>query len=68
MIKKSCKECPWVVSSRNNTSITNFAKKHNKTHNCHMVPPEKRGGLWDVKKECMCVGSRKQKYETEGRT
>ena len=55
MVKKQCKECPWKVKSQNNTSITTFAKKHNKQHNCHMVTKN----LWDVKEECMCVGSRK---------
>jgi hypothetical protein len=65
MIKKHCKECPWKVKSQNNTSITEFAKKHNKQHNCHMIDPSKRGSLWDVKEECMCAGSRKQMEEHE---
>jgi hypothetical protein len=60
MVKKQCKECPWKVKSQNNTSIMEFSKKHNKQHNCHMIDPSKRGGLWDVKEECMCAGSRKQ--------
>ena len=56
MVKKQCKECPWKVKSQNNTSITTFAKKHNKQHNCHMVTKN----LWDVKEKCVCVGSRNQ--------
>ena len=56
MVKKQCKECPWTVKSQNNTSITTFAKKHNKQHNCHMSSKD----IWNVKEECMCVGSRKQ--------
>lgn len=58
MTKKPCKECPWVVKSQNNTNFTNHAKKWNKTHNCHMIDPSKRGGLWDTKKECQCVGNK----------
>jgi hypothetical protein len=58
MVKKQCKECPWKVKSNNNTTITTFAKKHKKQHNCHMVSPK---NLWDVNEECMCAGSRKQK-------
>ena len=59
MIKKQCKECPWKVKSSNNTSITNFAKKHNKQHNCHMIDTSKRGSLWDVKDEKhQCVGNK----------
>jgi len=60
MSKKQCIECPWKVKSQNNTLLTTFAKKHNKQHNCHMIHPNKRGGLWDVKEECMCVGSRNE--------
>jgi hypothetical protein len=62
MIKKQCKECPWKVKSGNNTTITTFAKKHNKRHNCHMTSPK---SLWDVNDKCMCAGSRIEisKYE-----
>jgi len=55
---KPCKECPWVVKSQNNTTITNHAKKWNKTHNCHMIDPSKRGGLWDTNKERQCIGNK----------
>lgn len=56
-MREPCKECPWVVKSQNNTSITTHAKKHNKMHNCHMIAPSERGGLWDTKKGCECVGA-----------
>ncbi len=63
MVKKHCKECPWKVKSSNNTSITTFAKKHNKQHNCHIISKN----LWDVKNDCMCVGSREMSNETKDR-
>ena len=59
MVKKSCKECPWVVKNSHNKRMVDFAKKHKKQHNCHMLPSDKRGFLWNVKEECMCAGSRK---------
>jgi hypothetical protein len=55
-MKKPCKECPWVVKNKHNEMITNHSIKHNKPHNCHMISPEKRGGLWDVKEETKCIG------------
>ena len=58
MTKKTCKECPWVVRNRHNDTIVKHSKEHNKKHNCHMIPFEKSGGLWDMKKECQCVGNR----------
>ena len=35
------------------------SKKYDKANNCHMIPTEKRGSLWDVKEETKCAG-RKQ--------
>jgi len=55
-MKKSCKECPWVIKNKNNTNLTNHSKKHVKPHNCHMVDVSKRGGIWDNKKEYTCAG------------
>jgi len=64
MMKKPCKECPWVIKNRNNNSLTNHAKRLNKTHNCHMIDSDKRGELWDTKKDCQCVGN-KMFFESE---
>ena len=46
-MKKSCKECPWVVKNSHNETIVSFSKKQNKPHNCHM---SNNGGkkLWEV--------------------
>ncbi len=54
-MRKPCKECPWIVDSNNNKIIRKFSTKHNKEHNCHMLASD----LWDVKKECVCVGIKK---------
>jgi hypothetical protein len=59
MCKKTCKECPWVVRTKFNDMIIEHSKKYDKSNNCHMIPTEKRGGLWDVKEETKCTG-RKQ--------
>jgi len=58
---KNCKECPWVVNTRNNRSFTGHAKKHNKTHNCHMVPRVKQIGVWNTNEKYECMGSKKIK-------
>lgn len=57
-MKKPCKECPWVVRNHNNDTIVEHSKRLDKTHNCHMIKHSKRGGLWDTKKECQCVGNK----------
>lgn len=57
-MRGNCKECPWVVKSQNNLSITKHAQLYGKVHNCHMIAPEKRGDLWDTKKGCECIGAR----------
>lgn len=58
-MKQSCKECPWVVKSQNNKTIIDHSRRLNKTHNCHMIPCEIRGNLWDVKDEkYRCVGNK----------
>ena len=54
MMKKPCKECPWVVRNKHNDTIVNHSKKWGKSHNCHMVDPK----LWNTKKECQCVGNK----------
>lgn len=59
MCKKSCKECPWTVRNNFNDMIIGHSMKYDKSHNCHMIPPDKRGGLWETKEETKCVG-RKQ--------
>ena len=59
MCKKPCKECPWTNRNHFNDMIVEHSKKHDKSHNCHMIPPDKRGGLWDTKEETNCAG-RKQ--------
>jgi hypothetical protein len=43
--------------------IIEHSKKYDKEHNCHMIPHEKRGELWDVKEETKCAG-RKQYEES----
>jgi hypothetical protein len=68
MCKKSCKECPWVVRNKFNDMIIGHSMKHDKPHNCHMIPPEKRGGLWETKEETKCIGrkqfEKQQEYES----
>ena len=59
MIHIQCVECPWKVKSSNNTSITEFSKKHDKQHNCHMVSKD----LWNINKKLICVGSVNQNKE-----
>ena len=41
--------------------IIEHSKKYDKPHNCHMIPQDKRGELWNTKEKTKCVG-RKQ-YE-----
>jgi hypothetical protein len=64
MCEKPCKECPWTIRNHFNDMIINHSKKHNKPHNCHMISPDKRGGLWEIKKEKNICNGRK-KFETE---
>lgn len=54
-----CKECPWVIRNQFNDMIIEHSKKYDKPHNCHMIPQDKRGGLWDMKEETKCVGRKK---------
>ena len=65
MSKKPCKECPWVVRTQFNDRIIEHSKKHDKPHNCHMIAPDKRGGLWDCKEETKCVGRTLYEKENE---
>jgi len=62
---KPCKECPWVIRNHFNDRIIEHSKNHNKPHNCHMIPPEKRGMLWDCKEETKCVGRHLYEKENE---
>lgn len=68
MCKKSCKECPWTNRNQFNDMIIGHSMKHDKSHNCHMIPPEKRGGLWETKEETKCIGrkqfEKQQEYES----
>jgi len=64
MCKKPCSECPWTIRNKFNDMIIEHSKKYDKAHNCHMIPQEKRGPLWDVKEETKCVG-RKQFENSE---
>lgn len=63
MCKKACKECPWTIRTQFNDMIIEHSKKYDKPHNCHMIPPSKRGGSHnlfnEVKEETKCEG-RKQ--------
>ena len=63
MFKTPCKECPWIIRNKFNDMIIEHSKKYDKAHNCHMIPQEKRGSLWDVKEETKCAG--RKKYEKE---
>ena len=68
MCKKSCKECPWTNRNHFNDMIIGHSMKHDKPHNCHMIPPEKRGGLWETKEDTKCIGRKqfeKQKEDGE---
>lgn len=58
-MKKCCGECPWKVRNRNNDSFIRHSKKFIKKHNCHMVPSNLTGGVWDIKKEYQCFGNKK---------
>lgn len=57
----ACKECPWVVRNKHNDMIVGFSKRMDKPHNCHMISPEIRGGLWDIKEKTKCNG--RKEYE-----
>ena len=63
MFKTPCKECPWIIRNKFNDMIIEHSKKYDREHNCHMIPQEKRGSLWDVKEETKCAG--RKKYEKE---
>jgi len=65
MCEKSCKECPWVVRNKFNDMIIGHSIKHDKSHNCHMIPPEKRGGLWETKEETKCIGRKQFEKQKE---
>jgi hypothetical protein len=56
MNREMCKECPWANHSENNDRFIGYAKKNNKTHNCHMIKPSKRSRLWNTKPEYICIG------------
>ena len=65
MCKKFCKECPWVVRNQFNDMIIGHSMKYDKPHNCHMIPSDKRGGLWDTNEETKCNG--RKIYEKNGK-
>lgn len=65
MCKKSCKECPWTNRNQFNDMIIGHSMKHDKSHNCHMIPPEKRGGLWETKEETKCIGRKQFEKQKE---
>ena len=48
--------------------IVGHSMKHDKSHNCHMISPDKRGGLWETKEETKCIGrkqfEKQQEYES----
>ena len=52
----NCEECPWTIKNNNNNNFTDYSKKHDKSHNCHMVEYVKRGLLWDTKDNYICRG------------
>jgi hypothetical protein len=62
MTNKTCKECPWAIRNKHNDMIVGFSQRMDKPHNCHMIPPDKRGGLWEVKEEKTKCNGRKE-YE-----
>ena len=45
--------------------IIGHSIKHDKSHNCHMIPPEKRGGLWETKEETKCIGRKQFEKQKE---
>jgi len=56
-MKKSCKECPWVIRNKHNDIIVEFSNKTGKSHNCHMTEGVKN--LWEVIDNKMeCYGSK----------
>ena len=65
MCRKTCKGCPWVVRNHFNDMIIGHSMKHDKPHNCHMIPPEKRGGLWETKEETKCIGRKQFEKQKE---
>lgn len=50
--KKPCKECPWVIENNHNKKFTEFIKKHNKKHNCHML----NKNIYDINENELCKG------------
>ena len=60
MCKKPCKECPWVISNKNNNAIIDHSRKWQKKHNCHMLIKGKGISIWDTISELQCVGNKKE--------
>ena len=58
-MKKSCKECPWVVRNNNNNNFIKHSKKYNKEHNCHMIPKDKISGVWEYDERYQCYNNKK---------
>lgn len=58
-MKSCCKECPWKVRNNNNNVFIGHSKKFNKKHNCHMIPSEVTGGVWEIKEQYQCLGNKK---------
>jgi hypothetical protein len=59
-IVKCCKECPWVVTNKNNDSIVDHSKKWKKKHNCHMLIKGREFKLWDDFPKFQCIGNKKE--------
>ena len=47
-----CKECPWKVKNRHNSTIVDFSKRTGKSHNCHMTEGVK--DLWNTEEKHIC--------------
>ena len=56
-MKKPCKECPWLVKTKNNDTIIEFSERMSMKHNCHMTEAGKKN-LWKVEEDFECIGKK----------
>lgn len=59
--RKCCNECPWKIRNRNNDIFIEHSKKHDRSHNCHMLTND----VWSTYPSLECVGYRNHKIETQ---
>jgi hypothetical protein len=47
-----CKECPWKVKNKHNSTIVAFSERTGRAHNCHMTEGVKN--LWEPEEKHLC--------------